>query len=112
MTNINEYIVTSSMFNDDNKELTTIENNNNTINNNLFLNTCGSFDGNQTLTYGNRTNTNKENSKISYKGEEICKNSKNLNDIINKQLPYFNLYNILFINIYSIIYILFLRKDF
>ena len=87
VTNINEYIVTSSMFNDDNKELTTIENNNNTINNNnLFLNTCGSYDGNQTLTYGNRTNTNKENSKISYKGEEICKNSKNLNDIINKQL--------------------------
>jgi hypothetical protein len=84
MTNINDYVMTSSMFNDDNKELTTIENN--TTNNNIFLNTCNSFDNNQTITYGNRTYNNKENLKVMFNSEEICKNSKNMNDIINTQL--------------------------
>ena len=82
INNINEYLITSSFFNEDNKD-STIENN---TYNNYILNTVNSFDNNLTITCGNRTHTNLENSKILFKGEEICKNSKNFNEFINKQL--------------------------
>ena len=83
ITNINEYNITNTIFSDDKKE-TIIENNTNT-NNNIF-NTFTSYDNNQTITRGDRTITHKENTKNMHKGEEICKNSKNVNEMINKQL--------------------------
>ncbi len=80
ITNINEYNITNTIFSDDKKE-TIIENNTST--NNHIINTFTSYDNNQTITRGDRTNTHKENM---HKGEEICKNSKNVNEMINKQL--------------------------
>ena len=82
INNINEYLITSSFFNEDNKD-STIENN---TYNNYILNTVNSFDNNLTITCGNRTHTNLENSKILFKGDEICKNSKNfLHCVISKK---------------------------
>jgi glutaredoxin 2 len=53
--------------------------------NNRF-NTFSSYDNNLTATKGDRTITHQENSKNLHKGEEICKDSKNINEMINKQL--------------------------
>ena len=85
ITNINEINVTTSMFNDDKKELSTIENNTTNFNNNLF-NTTNSYENNQMLTMGDKSKTHQENIKNMHKGEEICKDSKNINELINKQL--------------------------
>ena len=84
ITNVNEYNITTSIFNDDKKELSTIENNNTNMNNRF--NTFSSYDNNLTATKGDRTITHQENSKNLHKGEEICKDSKNINEMINKQL--------------------------
>jgi hypothetical protein len=91
ITNINEININNTIFNDDKndkkelKELSTIENNNTNINNNI-LNTFNSYDYNQTISKGDKTNTKQEKSKDSHKGEELCKDSINLNKLINKQL--------------------------
>ena len=53
--------------------------------NNRF-NTFSSYDNNLTATKWDRTITYQENSKNLHKGEEICKESKNINEMINKQL--------------------------
>ena len=84
ITNINEYNVTTSMFNDDKKEISTIENNSTNVNNNIF-NTFTS-ENNQTMALGDKNKSPQENSKNMHKGEEICKDSKNINELINKQL--------------------------
>ena len=84
ITNVNDFNITSTIFNDDKKELSTIENNNTIMNNRL--NTYSSYDNNLTATKGGRTITQQENSKNMHKGEEICKQSKNVNEMINKQL--------------------------
>ena len=84
ITNVNEYNITTSIFNDDKKELSTIENNNTNMNNRF--NTFSSYDNNLTATKGDRTITHQENSKNLHKGEEICKDNKNINEMINKQL--------------------------
>ena len=81
ITTINDYNINSTIYNDEKKELSTIENNNNTINR---FNT--SYDNNQTLRSKREKTINQENSKNAYKGEEICKESKNRNELINKQL--------------------------
>ena len=82
ITNINEININNSMFNDDKKELSTIENN--TTNMNNILNTFNSYDYNQTITKGDRTISQHELSRN--KGEDICKDSRNINELINKQL--------------------------
>ena len=82
--NVNEYNITAWIFNDDKKELSTIENNNTNMNNRF--NTFSSYDNNLTATKWDRTITHQENSKNLHKGEEICKESKNINEMINKQL--------------------------
>jgi hypothetical protein len=72
------------MFNDDKKELNTIDNNN--FNPNNRLNTLNSYENNKVFTIDVNSKTKEENSKNIHKGEEICKNSKNVNELINKQL--------------------------
>ena len=98
ITNINEININNTIFNDDKndkkelKELSTIENNNTNINNNTsinnnnILNTFNSYDYNQTISKGDKTNTKQEKSKDLHKGEELCKDSINVNKLINKQL--------------------------
>ena len=83
ITNINTININTSIFNDDKKELSTIENNNTNV-----LNVFNSEDYNQTITKGDRTITQQEHSrnKDKHKGEDICKNSRNINELINKQL--------------------------
>ena len=84
ITNINDFNITTSMFNDDKKELSTIDNNN--FNPNNRLNTLNSYENNKVFTIDVNSKTKEENSKNMHKGEEICKNSKNVNELINKQL--------------------------
>ena len=84
ITNINEINIANTMFIEDKKELSTIDNNN-TNNNNLF-NTYTSYENNQTVTITDKSKFPQNNSKNNHKGEEICKNSKNINELINKQL--------------------------
>jgi hypothetical protein len=80
--NVNEYNITASIFNDDKKELSTIENNNTNMNNRF--NTFSSYDNNLTAPKWDRTITHQENSKNLHKEEEIYKESKNINEMINK----------------------------
>ena len=84
ITNVNEYNITTSIFNDDKKELSTIENNNTNMNNRF--NTFSSYDNNLTATKGDRTITHQENSKNLHKGEEICKDSKNINELKKRKI--------------------------
>ena len=83
ITNINEINITNSLFNEDKKELSTIDNNTNY--NNIF-NTFTSYENNQTVTIADKSKSSHNNFKNIHKGEEICKNSKNINELINKQL--------------------------
>ena len=72
------------MFNEDKKELSTIDNNN--INYNNIFNTFSSYENNQTVAIADKSKSPQNNSKNIHKGEEICKNSKNIKELINKQL--------------------------
>ena len=84
ITNINEINITNSMFNEDKKELSTIDNNNTNYNN--IFNTFSSYENNQTVAIADKSKSPQNNPKNIHKGEEICKNSKNINELINKQL--------------------------
>ena len=84
LTNLNEAILTSTIFNDDDdKEINTIEKENNNNNNNL-LNSLLSFD--KFLSNSGRNKGSNSNTNILKKGEEICKDTKTINELINRQL--------------------------
>ena len=81
MTTINDNNITSNInttiYNDDKNAISTIDNR---------INTCTSMDNNQTMTRKGGTIHTQENTKNSFKGEELCKDVKNRNELINKQL--------------------------
>ena len=85
INNIDEMNFSTSMLNDDKKKLSTMEKNNINLNNKIF-NTFNSYENNQRLTIGNNSKFKEEKLKNNHKGEEICKFSKNINELINKQL--------------------------